>query len=116
MDALSQELQDFLIRLGKEPECVSEKTKHYIKHIMHLVYAADEDMLQQYYGLFGNDVKTLEDIAHERHVSCETMQKIIEADLRKMAVSPEWQMVKQLISLQVDKGRVDKDIRLKGIS
>ena len=39
MDALSQELQDFLIRLGKEPGCVSEKVEHYIKHIMHLVYA-----------------------------------------------------------------------------
>ena len=71
--------------------------EHYIKHIMHLVYADDEDMLQQYYGLFGNDVMPLEDIARERHVSNETMLKIIEANLRKMAVSPEWQMVKQLI-------------------
>lgn len=97
MDALSEELQDFLIRLGKEPQCVSEKVEHYIKHTMHLVYADDEDMLQQYYGLFGNDVMPLEDIARERHVSNETMLKIIEANLRKMAVSPEWQMVKQLI-------------------
>lgn len=102
MDILSQELQDFLIRLGKEPDCVSEKVEHYIKHIMHLVYADEEDMLQQYYGLFGNDVKQLEDIAKERHVSNETMLKIIEANLRKMAVSPEWQMVKQLINRQVD--------------
>ena len=97
MDALSEELQDFLIRLGKEPQCVSEKVEHYIKHIMHLVYADDEDMLQQYYGLFGNDVMPLEDIARERHVSNETMLKIIEANLRKMAVSKEWQMVKQII-------------------
>ena len=100
MDTLSQELQDFLIRLGKEPWCVSEKVEHYIKHIMHLVYADDEDMLQQYYGLFGNDVKPLEDIARERRVSSGTMLKIIEANLRKMAVSPEWQMVKQLIGRQ----------------
>ena len=100
MDTLSQELQDFLIRLGKEPGCVSEKVEHYIKHIMHLVYADDEDMLKQYYGLFGNDVKPLEDIAKERRVSSGTMLKIIEANLRKMAVSPEWQMVKLLISRQ----------------
>lgn len=109
MDALSQELQDFLIRLGKEPNCVSEKVRHYIKHIMHLVYADDEDMLQQYYGLFGNDVKTLEDIAHERHISNETMLKIIEANLRKMAVSPEWQMVKQLISRQVTSDELTRE-------
>ncbi|CCY84227.1 putative uncharacterized protein [Prevotella sp. CAG:1185] len=97
MDALSQELQDFLIRLGKEPNCVSEKIEHYVKHIMHLIYADDETMLQQYYGLFGNDVKPLEDIAKEHSVSTETMRKIIEANVRRMAVSPEWQMVKQLI-------------------
>ena len=60
-------------------------------------------MLQQYYGLFGNDVKPLADIARERRVSEDTMLKIIEANLRKMAVSPEWQMVKQLISKQADK-------------
>ena len=42
MDALSQELQDFLIRLGREPGCVSEKVEHYIRHIMHLVYADEE--------------------------------------------------------------------------
>ena len=47
MDALSQELQDFLIRLGRNPGCVSEKVEHYVRHIMHLVYADDEDMLQQ---------------------------------------------------------------------
>lgn len=97
MDALSQELQDFLIRLDKEPHCVSEKVEHYIKHIMHLIYADDEAVLQHYYGLFGNDVKPLEDIAKEHGVSPETMRKIIEANVRRMAVSPEWQMVKQLI-------------------
>ena len=100
MDALSQELQDFLIRLGRNPGCVSEKVEHYVRHIMHLVYADDEDMLQQYYGLFGNAVKALEDIARERKVSTDTMLRIIEADLRKMAVSPEWQMVKQLFGGQ----------------
>ena len=110
MDALSQELQDFLIRLGREPGCVREKVEHYIRHIMHLVYADEEDMLQQYYGLFGNDVKPLDDIAKERHVSSETMLKIIEANLRKMAVSPEWQMVKQLIRRQEDERQVDKQI------
>lgn len=110
MDALSQELQDFLIRLGREPGCVSEKVEHYIRHIMHLVYADDEDMLQQYYGLFGNSVKPLDDIAGERRVNRETMLKIIEANLRKMAVSPEWQMVKQLIRRQEDERQADKQI------
>ena len=55
-------------------------------------------------------VKPLDDIAKERHVSSETMLKIIEANLRKMAVSPEWQMVKQLIRRQEDERQADKQI------
>lgn len=97
MDTLSKELQDFLIRLGKDPHCVSEKIEHYIEHIMHLIYADDEAVIQEYYGLFGSEVKPIEDIAKEHNVSTETMRKIIEANVRRMAVSPEWQMVKQLI-------------------
>lgn len=103
MDSLSQELQDFLIRLGQQPDCVSKKVEHYVKHIMHLVNANEEDMLQQYYGLFGNSVKPLDDIAKEHKVSNDTLLKIIEANLRKMAVSPEWQLVKQLIDRHEDK-------------
>lgn len=97
MDALSSELQTFLIRLGKEPGCVSEKTEHYIKHILHLLYSDEERILTEYYGLFGNSVSTLEDIACERNISTGQLNKIIETSLRKLAVSPEWQMVKQLV-------------------
>ena len=99
MDAISKELQDFLIRLGSEPECVSEKVEHYIKHVLQLLSVPDEEIFKQYYGLFGCEVQTLDDIAHRHGVSAETMMRIIETDLRKLAITPEWQMIKQLIQL-----------------
>lgn len=97
MDALSSELQDFLIRLGRNPDTVSHKVEHYMRHILQLLQHDEEEILRQYYGLFGSGVKTLDDIAYERGVSAERMQTIITASLRRLAVTPEWQMVKQLV-------------------
>lgn len=97
MDTLSEELQNFLIRLGKEPNCVSEKVEHYIKHLIRLLPVNDEKAMKDYYGLFGCPVKPLCDVAHERKVSEDIMLKIMENNLRKIAVTPEWQMIKQII-------------------
>lgn len=96
-DSLSAELQSFLIRLGKEPSCVSEKVGHYVKHILHLLPPDDERLLIDYYGLFGNAVVAAEDLAHERHLSMPQFMEIIQHSLRRLAVTPEWQMIKQLI-------------------
>lgn len=96
MDALSSELQDFLIRLGREPNCVSGKVEHYIHHLLQLLYPDDEQLLKEYYGLFGTPVRRLEDLARGRGVSTDRLTQVIENSLRKIAVSPEWQMLKQL--------------------
>lgn len=95
MDALSSELHSFLIRLGKEPNCVSEKVEHYIKHLLRLLYPDEEQVLIELYGLFGTPVSTLETLAHERNLSPEQLRQAVEACLRKIAVTPEWQMIKQ---------------------
>ena len=97
MDTLSSELHAFLIRLGKEPDCVSGKIEHYVEHILRLLYPDEEQVLTEYYGLFGTAVKTLAELARERNMGAEQMNMMIETALRKIAVSPEWQMIKQLI-------------------
>lgn len=98
MDIISQELQEFLIRLGKDPECADEKTVHYVKHILHLLSTDDEFAIEMYYGLFGIETHPLDDIASRRSLSTAQMMSVIEAALRKLAITPEWQMVKQLIN------------------
>ena len=42
----------------------------------------------------------LDDLAHRYKVSPEIMQQGIEACLRKIAVSPEWQQIKPLTKLK----------------
>lgn len=98
MDTISQELQEFLIRLGKNAECVDENTIHYVKHILHLLSTDDEYTIEMYYGLFGIEAHPLDDIATRKGVSTEKMMSVIEIALRKLAITPEWQMVKQLIN------------------
>lgn len=95
MDALSLELQDFLIRLGKNPSCVSEKVEHYIKHILHLLNVEDERLLIRHYGLFGQRPASIDALTEESGKSTDEILTAIERSLRKLAVTPEWQMVRQ---------------------
>lgn len=99
MDILSNELQNFLVQLGKDHHCVSEKVEHYMKHILHLLPVNDEKLLLRYYGLFGNKSVPLAELAHEYDTSEETLVQVIETCLRKLAVTPEWQMVKQFANV-----------------
>ncbi len=97
MDKYSSELQDYFIRLGKQPESVSERMEHYTKHLLHLLPVDTEKALISYYGLFGNDVTLLDDLAYKRRISATSMLTIIEKALRQLAISPEWQMMKQVV-------------------
>lgn len=96
MDILSSELRDFLIRLGENPACASEKVEHYMKHILHLLSVDDEQVIVSCYGLFGNSKVPAETLAGERNIDVAELEHAIERNLRKLAVTPEWQMVKQL--------------------
>lgn len=65
---------------------------------MHLLDKDGESVLRQYYGLFGNRAKPVEDIAAGHGTDSAGMLREIEICLRKIVVSPEWQIVKQQIS------------------
>jgi len=95
MDALSSELQDFLIRLGKDPESVSHKMEHYTEHLLRLLHSDEEELLKEYYGLFGHDVRPLDFLASKRGISPDRLATIIEMCLRRIAVTPEWQMIRK---------------------
>lgn len=97
MDELSIELHAFLIRLGREPNCVSHQVEHYIEHMLHLLPVDNEKTLQAFYGICNHEQVTLKKLAEEKNISDETLAATIAHDIRKLAVTPEWQMVKQFI-------------------
>ena len=96
MDALTKELQSFLVRLSYDPDLVSHQTEHYLEHLFHLLPVDDEEAVLHYFGVLGHEQTALDELAQERGLSPETMMSKIDESLRKLAVTPEWQMLKTI--------------------
>lgn len=97
MDILTKDLQSFLVRLGYFPEEVSERMQHYAAHLLHLLSVPDEEAVMAYFGILGSERKALEEIAHERTMTEEAMIEHIDKCLRRLAVTPEWQMMNETL-------------------
>ena len=96
-DRISSELHSFLVRMAYTPEDISHDTEHGMEHLLHLLEPEDEEAVIHYYGLFGADRMSLDEIAHSRGMSAEDMMAAIDRCIRRIAVTPEWHMIKQKI-------------------
>jgi DNA-directed RNA polymerase sigma subunit (sigma70/sigma32) len=98
-DNLSRELHSFLVRIGMAPDSISSKMEHYLEHLLYLLPPEEEEAVTHYYGLFGVQRKSLQEIAAELQLSQEDTMARIDQCVRKLAVTPEWQMLKQSIKI-----------------
>lgn len=98
MDGLTKDFQSFLVRLHYAPESVSHKTEHYLEHLFRLLEPDDEEAVLHYFGVLGHEQKALEELAGERQLTQEKMIERIDNCLRRLAVTPEWQVIKQEIN------------------
>ena len=96
MDALTRSLHSFLVRIGLNPMSISPQTEHYLEHPLFLLPPEDEEAVTHYYGLFGCERESLQDIAKELGLSQEDAMARIDQCIRKLAVTPEWQMIRQI--------------------
>ena len=97
MDALTRSLHTFLVRVGLNPMAVSPQMEHYLEHLLYLLPPEEEDAVTHYYGLFGAQRLSLQEIAAELELSQEDAMSRIDQCVRKLAVTPEWQMMKQTL-------------------
>ena len=95
MDALTRSLHSFLVRIGLNPMSISPQTEHYLEHLLYLLPPENEEAVTHYYGLFGCERESLQDIAKELGLSQEDAMERIDQCIRKLAVTPEWQMIRQ---------------------
>lgn len=65
-----------------------------MEHLLALLYPEDEQALISYYGLFGHERLSLDEIAHEHKETPEQTLLEIDKSIRKLAVTPEWQMIR----------------------
>ena len=96
MDALIRSLHSFLVRIGLNPMSISPQTEHYLEHLLFLLPPEDEEAVTHYYGLFGCERESLQDIAKELGLSQEDAMVRIDQCIRRLAVTPEWQMIRQI--------------------
>ena len=97
MDRLTRSLHSFLVRIGLNPESLSPQMEHYLEHLLYLLPPEEEEAVEHYYGLFGCQQKSLQEIAKKLNLSQEDAMERIDQCIRKLAVTPEWQMLKQTI-------------------
>ena len=97
MDALTRSLHSFLVRVGLNPMSLSPQIEHYLEHLLYLLPPEEEEAVTHYYGLFGSERKSLQEIAKELEQSQEDALARIDQCVRKLAITPEWQMLKQSI-------------------
>lgn len=95
MDKLAGELNTFLVRMGMYPDSVDHQTVHYMEHIFRLLDPADEQAVASYYGLFGAGQMSLSEIAGGHGMTEEAMMALIDRCVHRLAVTPEWQMIKE---------------------
>ena len=96
-DNLSRELHSFLVRIGLQPMSISPQMEHYLEHLLYLLPPEEEEAVTHYYGLFGSERKSLQEIASDLGLSQEDTMARLDQCVRKLAVTPEWQMLNQIL-------------------
>ncbi|MGN1375857.1 MAG: hypothetical protein ACI4V5_04800 [Prevotella sp.] len=99
MDRLTKELQSFLVTMRMYPQSISHQVAHNIEHLFHLLSADNENDVLHYFGILGYEQLSLSEIASLRGISEENMIQIIDKCLRQLAITPEWQIIRQQIKL-----------------
>ena len=97
MDALTRSLYSFLVHVGMSPTGINPQMEHYLEHLLFLLPPEEEEAVTHYYGLFGCERKSLQEIAKELGLSQEETMERIDNCIRKLAVTPEWQMLHKTI-------------------
>ncbi|MGI6243189.1 MAG: RNA polymerase subunit sigma [Prevotella sp.] len=95
MDAFAKQIHNYLKLMKESVLLVSERDKANIDILITMLGELDKEIICERYGLFGVPQKTLADIAEKHHVKPEVIAEIVEKDLRKIAITPEWQMMIQ---------------------
>jgi len=92
MDFLTKELQTYLVSMAYEGS--THEQEHQMEHLVALLEPADEQAVVHYFGLFGEQRLSLEEIAKSRKEAPEQTMAVIDQCLRRLAITPEWQMIK----------------------
>lgn len=95
MDAYAKQVFNYLQLMQHSALLVSERDKANIDILLTMLGETDKHIICAYFGLFGQKRQSLEAIALEYKVEPAAIMEILSKDLRKVAITPEWQMMKE---------------------
>lgn len=93
MDTFSKSLDAYLQRMGRTKLLVDHKMEGYIQKLLFLLPPGHDKAICEIYGILGSPKSSLEDVARRFGKTPDQMKEQLEQDLRKIAVTPEWQMI-----------------------
>lgn len=93
LDKFSRQLHSYLLIAHSSALLVSEADKANLNILLTMLGGLDKDILDAYYGLFGETVKPVEQLALKYRVTQDALREIISKDLHRLSISPEWQMM-----------------------
>ena len=96
MDQLTKPLHAHLVTMAYQG--TTHEQEHQMEHLLTLLAPNDEEAIVSYYGLFGQPRLSLAEIARKRNETPEQALEAISILLRRIAVTPEWQMLQNQLS------------------
>lgn len=93
MDKYAKQLNDYLELMSRSTLLVDEGDRRNMKVLLTMLGPIDEQIIEARYGLFGQERMPIDDIARRYRLTAENLVDVIEKDLRRLAITPEWQML-----------------------
>ena len=94
MDTYAKQVSDYLSLMTDTTLLVSEHDKANMDILITMLGEVDKDIICSDCGIFGKPKQTPDDIAAKYKITPQDILTIIEKDLRKIAITPEWQMMR----------------------
>lgn len=98
MKKIYEPLRRFLHLMESNSFLVTDIDKANVDILLTMLGEVDKAILSAAFGLFGASPETRDALAKRYGVSPEAIDEIIDKDLRKIAITPEWQMMEQQFS------------------
>lgn len=98
MDKFSEQLDKYLKLAHSSALLVSQADRANLDVLLTMLGPVDKDIIDAYYGLFGSTVMSAGQLAAKYHVPTEAIYEIVAKDLRRIAITPEWQMMMRQFS------------------
>ena len=108
MDKLSKQLSNYLQLMSQSRLLFGEGDRANIDILLTMLGEIDKDIIASSYGILGYERMTSAVRAEKYHVIPTVIQEIIDKDLHKLSITPEWQMLWQQLSPMMKK-RLETD-------